>query len=585
MSELKILRIENGSLKSKDINLTLKSIGYEVTNVSYSKAVEKALENTPHLILMDPFLKKDDNSIKIDSMIKELNIPIIYLTSSFEDSSLGRAQIKESNNYIIKTEDLKGLKYAIELAIYKDQTDKKLKLNELKYKNIFDNVQDIFYQTDNNGIITEISPSIERYSGYKPNELIGKPVEITYFNPMDRLNLMNEIKEKGEVIDYEIRLKTKDNQLIYVSANTHYLYDLQGNILGLEGSLRDISERKKVNKSLEESEQRLTNIIDFLPDATFAIDQEGRVIAWNRAIEKMTGTKKEDILGKGDYAYSIPWYKNRRPVLIDLIGNDDSKYISKYDYVHKEGNALYAEVFVPSIFDGHGAYLWVTASPLLDNNGKQYGAIESVRDITIRKKTENALKISESLYRTIFENTGAATLIYDKNGIITMINTEMEQLSGFSRQEVEGRMNWMEFVYPEDLQMMINHHKQREENLNLAPSQYETRFINREGEVINAQITVDKIPNVEEYITSIVDITEQKTKNENLKWELEINKALNKLYLPLVSEQTSLEDISATILSESLKLTDSSIGFVGEIVPYTQDMILLSVISPLHNNC
>jgi len=169
--------------------------------------------------------------------------------------------------------------------------------------------------------------------------------------------------------------------------------------------VRDITEREKAEKAFEESEQRLTDIIDFLPDATFAIDQDGKVIAWNRAIEEMTGTKKEDIIGNGDYAYSVPWYNEHRPVLIDLIGKDDSEYISKYKYVHKDGKTIYAEVFVPLVYNGRGAYLWVTASPLLDSKGQQYGAIESVRDISDRKKAEDKIKKSldekETLLREI----------------------------------------------------------------------------------------------------------------------------------------------------------------------------------------
>ena len=205
-------------------------------------------------------------------------------------------------------------------------------------------------------------------------------------------------------------------------------------------------------------------------------------------------------------------------------------------------------------------------------------------DITARKKTENALRLSENSYRTIFENTGAATIIYGHEGIIRMINSETELLSGYSRIEIEGHMNWMEFIHPDDLNLMLEYHEKRIIDPDSAPSEYETRIINREGKIFDVQITVDKIPGVDEYISSIVDMTEQKKQNQDLKWELEVNKALNKLYTPLVSKQTSLEDISKTILDESLKLTGSSMGFVGEIIPNTHEMVLISMIPSLKNN-
>ena len=283
--------------------------------------------------------------------------------------------------------------------------ENRLKQSESKYRNIFENVQDIFYQTDKNDIITEISPSIKRYSGFSPSELIGQNIKMVFHDIGDRDHILNQISEEGEVIDYELRLKTKNNKLVFVSMNVHMLFDDNNNLSGLEGTLRDITERKKVSKKLKESEQRLTDIIDFLPDATFAIDQEGKVIAWNRAIEKMTGTFKEDIIGKGDYSYAVPWYNERRPVLIDLIGNHDAEYLSKYEHVDKNNKNIYAEIYVPTVYGGKGAYLWITASPLLDVHGNQYGAIESVRDITERKKaeeaTESSLKEKEVLLREI----------------------------------------------------------------------------------------------------------------------------------------------------------------------------------------
>ncbi len=136
--------------------------------------------------------------------------------------------------------------------------------SENKYRTIFENVQDIFYQIDKEGNIIEISPSVERYSGYTPSELIGKPVETFYLNPEDRGHLLKKIQEKGEISDYEIILKDKDNNLFYVSTNAHVLFDSSKKPVGIEGSLRDITERKNIEialkKSLEEKEMLLKEI-------------------------------------------------------------------------------------------------------------------------------------------------------------------------------------------------------------------------------------------------------------------------------------------------------------------------------------
>jgi PAS domain S-box-containing protein len=159
----------------------------------------------------------------------------------------------EVNNHLF---ELKGKKVA--LAISRDITERKkaedaLKNSEIKYRTIFENVQDIFYQIDKQGNIIEISPSIEQNSGYKPSELIGKPAEMFYLNPEDRKYLIKEIEEKGEVVDYELTLKTKSNNMLYVSTNAHFLFDSSKNPIGIEGSLRDLTERKNIEIQLKQS--------------------------------------------------------------------------------------------------------------------------------------------------------------------------------------------------------------------------------------------------------------------------------------------------------------------------------------------
>jgi PAS domain S-box-containing protein len=168
----------------------------------------------------------------------------------------------------------------------------------------------------------------------------------------------------------------------------------------LEASNKDLQKQIQVRQmaedALKDSERRLADIINFLPDATFVINRDGVVIAWNRAIEKMTGIKAADILGKGNYEYALPIYKVRKPMLIDIVLKPDISLEKEYERIKwQEDGTLVGDSFTSEMLGGP-AYLLGSAGVLYDSEGTIYGAIESIRDITDRKMAEEDLKSAKN---------------------------------------------------------------------------------------------------------------------------------------------------------------------------------------------
>ncbi|MBA4357110.1 MAG: hypothetical protein C0405_05210, partial [Desulfovibrio sp.] len=152
---------------------------------------------------------------------------------------------------------------------------------------------------------------------------------------------------------------------------------------------REIGERHLAESLLKESEQRFVDILEFLPDATFVIDRQGRVIAWNRAIVELTGVAAEQLLGRGDFEYALAFYGERRPTLIDLVLADDPAQELNAGIV-RMGRTLRTEIAVPSL-RGRPVHLSAVATPLFNAQGAVIGAIESIRDVTERVNTQKKL--------------------------------------------------------------------------------------------------------------------------------------------------------------------------------------------------
>jgi PAS domain S-box-containing protein len=245
----------------------------------------------------------------------------------------------------------------------------------------------------------------------------------------------------------------------------------------------------KMESEVREAQQRLTQIIESLPDATMVIDHEKRVIAWNKAMEEMTGVRKQDILGQGNYEYALPFYGERRPILIDLVFLPKTEFEKRYDTVRRIGDTLYGEVYVPQTYRGRGAYLAGTASVLHDAAGRVIGAIESIRDITDRKQAERALQESEEKYRRLVQNQGEGVGVVDPQERFVFANPAAERILGVAPGSLLGR-TLREFTTAEQYAKVEAESRKRRTG---AESTYELDIVRPNGETRSVLITATPV--------------------------------------------------------------------------------------------
>lgn len=256
-------------------------------------------------------------------------------------------------------------------------------------------------------------------------------------------------------IDFEEYQHRPDGSTRFLRTSKVPLRDAEGNIIGVLGSYEDITPSKIAEQALRDSERRLSSILNFLPDPTFAIDLEGRVTFWNQAMEELTGVSSDAIRGKGDHEYSQVIYGSRRHMIIDLVQNPGGAGESEFLNFRRNGSSITAEAHTPLVRPG-GAYLWGKATTLYDSEGNVAGYIETLRDVTDRTLIQQALKESEQKFRAIAENAKALIfIIHDQKLLYT--NPYFFQVLGYTEEELTG-LEAFSLVHPDDREYIYKHH-------------------------------------------------------------------------------------------------------------------------------
>ena len=330
------------------------------------------------------------------------------------------------------------------LVIIKEEAKRKqaeaaLRASEARYRAIVEDQSELITRFSADLSLKFVNEAYCRFFGEDRDKLLGEGFW-HHLPPDDQQRLrahLASLSASNPAAQIEHRVVDAAGEIRWMQWIDHGIFDEAGNLLEIQAVGRDISNQKQAETALQESEAKHRQIINLLPDPTFVIDREGRVIAWNRAIEEMTGVASEAIVGKGDYEYAIPFYGQRRPILIDLVFLSDAEIEEKYSPLRREGEVIIAETHVPT-FRGKELFLWGKASPIHDQKGNVVGAIESIRDITDAKRAEHALRESERRFREILENIELASIILDKQGRVIFCNDFLLEVTGWQQGELIG---------------------------------------------------------------------------------------------------------------------------------------------------
>ncbi len=302
---------------------------------------------------------------------------------------------------------------------------------------IVDSISDPIFVKDRQHRFVLVNDALCALAGRGREDILGR-TDYDFF-PKEQVDVFWEkdeaVFETGEKNENEEQI-TDGKGFTRTIVTKKTLYTDKSENKFIVGVIRDITDRKEARVALQVAHQELQDIIEFLPDATMVIDREKRVIFWNRAMEEMTGVGKRNILGQSDYAYAIPFYGERRPMLIDLLTAEEPEIENGYDFVKRAGKTIYGEGFVPGAYRGRGAYLWSTTAPLIGRDGNIIGAIQSIRDISDRKQAEETVRQSEEKYRQLFETVSDAILLFDADSRRFIdVNESALNLYGYTRDE------------------------------------------------------------------------------------------------------------------------------------------------------
>jgi PAS domain S-box-containing protein len=451
--------------------------GFDVISAENGEeALVKARLNPPHLIVSDILMPVMDGyalcrACKLDDTLKQ--IPFVFYTATYTDEKDEKFSLAlGADRFIIKPEvpdvlinilcellkEKKTSKPAVTKsteeemeflrkhneALFKkldkkisdlEEANQVISLLEEKYRLYFEHVTDVVYTIDKDLKVLSMSPSVEKVMGYKPQDFIGKPVtdlgKILTPESLQQAIIDTDLILKGNTISATIyQFIARDGTIRYGEVSGSPIIS-NGQIIAIISVARDITDRKLTEDALRESEEKFRKILEDMEDVYFEVDITGMITFVNPSSCKKSGYTKEELLGMSFKQISVP----------DGIGQV-MKYFGEIFQTGQTGKPF---IWNLKKKNGEEGFFEVVASLIRDNQGNPRGFKGIGRDITERRKAEEALQRESNFSRAALDSLTALFYMYDDQGRFIRWNEYFTAVTGYSGEEL-ARMTPLDVV-------------------------------------------------------------------------------------------------------------------------------------------
>jgi PAS domain S-box-containing protein len=448
----------------------------------------------------------------------------------------------------VRTEELQAANEELQT------TNEELHTADEKLRSVLDNSRDVIYRVNAlTGRYEYISPASVNVVGFSPDELMTQKskidLDMVYPDDLPAMRAALAHLEETNQADLEYRQRTKSGEYRWISNHVRLIRDDAGRPLYRDGNIRDITERKKAEEALRESEEQFRTLSDSIPNLAWWANGDGYITWYNNRWYEYTGTTPQQMEGWG-------WQSVHDPKMLPIV-------LQRWKASITTGEPFEME-FPLRGADGLFRTFLTRVLPLKDSAGKVLRWFGTNTDIAAIKQAQESMHESEEKYRSIIETASEGIWIGDFNSRTTFVNESASKMIGYSSEEMLGKTVY-DFMDEEARAIARRNLEQRRQG---HKNSYELKFIRKDGSTLWAIVSAtplrDRNGNIVASMAMVTDITERKLVEEKTLHQQAVLTSINRIFREALATDSE-EELGRACLSIAAELTGSKFGFIAEI--------------------